>query len=369
MRFSFVGTIEINGQDAKVPGFRDINTSKATGTSMSLTCVAEQNNRAFMECAGFKNDTIKTFDTDNNKIEVKWNDREDADIIRKVANYGKNVITLNGQRYEFLSAFDFVNFVREHADEIKGKEYTITGRIQKNEYNGSITDRFIIQNMFEVEEEKRHQLRINGEFFFSADSVDLSDWKEEKKIIFNGYTQEYMSKDHPKAYVERTLIFDCGKIDFTNENHLKILALRLGLMGLNYDKDSDKIKVNLKKNTYYVQNVIISYQNGAQAIDFDESQLTPTQKQMVELGLKTVNDFRPAGQMFGTRVKLMKLVDFDARGKYDSGYVVCDDTAKEFEENIYMSVKPESEDELSNAMNPPEETKSDDDDGLDDLFG
>ena len=367
MRFSFIGIIDYNAQDAKIPGFRDINTAKASGISMSLTCIAEKNNRAFMECTGFKNDSIKTFDTDNNKIEVSWNDREDADIVKKVASYRKNVITLNGERHEFVATLDFIQFVRDHISEIKGKEFTVTGQIQKNEYNGVISDRFIIQNMFEVEEDKKHQLKVYGEFFFSADSVDLSDWKNDKKIIFNGYTQEYMSKEHPKAYVERTLIFDCSKLNFENEEHLRILELRLNLMGLTYNKDTDKIKVDLKKNTYYVQSVILSYQNGAQAIDFDESQLTPMQKQMIELGLKTVDDFRPAGQMYGAKVKIMKLVDFDVRGKYESGFIPCDDTAKEFEENIYVSVKPESEDDLAGAMNPPEDKSGDDD--IDDLFG
>ena len=196
MRFSFIGTVDINSNDAKVPGFRDINTVKdkkpIIGTSMNLTCIAEQNNRAFMECAGFKNDIIQTLDTDNNKIEIGWDDRNDADIVKKVANYKKNVITLNGERHEFVATLDFIQFVRDHISEIKGKEFTVTGQIQKNEYNGVISDRFIIQNMFEVEEDKKHQLKVYGEFFFSADSVDLSDWKSERKVIFNGYTQEYM---------------------------------------------------------------------------------------------------------------------------------------------------------------------------------
>ena len=154
MRFSFVAKISANSLDSKVPYIREINTPRATGYSLNLIAEAEQNNRAYMEMAGFKNDSIKTMNTDNNKIEVSWNDRNDPDVMKTVANYKKYVITLNGERHEYITEYDFIEFVRDNIDEIKGKEFTVTGQIKKNEYNGKISDRFIIQNMFEVTEDE-----------------------------------------------------------------------------------------------------------------------------------------------------------------------------------------------------------------------
>ena len=369
MRFSFVGTIQVNEQSAKVPGFRDINTKKANGVSMNLVCVAAQNNRAFMECAGFKNSSIKTMDTENNKIEVDWGDREDADIIKKVANYKKNVIVLNGERHEFIASLDFIQFIRDHIDEIKGKEFTVTGQVTKNEYNGKITDRFQIQNMFEVTEEKKHQLKVTGEFIFSADGVDTADWKSEKVINFNGYTQEWMDKDHPKALVAKTLVFNCSKLNLDDEKHVALLNYKLKQMGLSYE--DGKIKIGLKKNTYYKQSVILSYVNGAEEVPFDESTLTENQKEAIALGLKKLEDFRPAGAIFGNRVQIYKLTDFDMRGNYEDGAVKLDEKASEIEEMIYASAdKEETEDDF---MNPPEEEKKsgkkdDDDISEDDLF-
>lgn len=365
MRFNFVAKVECNGQDAKVPGFREIN-GKANGISMNLVAVAEQNNRAFMECAGFKNDVIKTFDNDNNKIEINWEDREDEDVIKKVANYRKNVIVLNGERREFVATLDFIQFIRDNIDEIKGKDFTITGQIQKNEYNGKISDRFQIQNMFEVTEEKKHQLRVYGDFFFNADGIDLADWKSERKITFNGYTKEYMNKEHPSAYVEKTITLDASKIDLTNEKHVALLAFRLKLMGVALD--GENVKISLKKNTYYANNVVLGYVNGAEKIEFSADQLTDTQKEMVALGIKKPEDFAPAGAIYGNRVQLYKLVDFDLRGKYEDGMVKLDEKASEFEENIYSSVKEETVDDFEKKMNKPVEKKSDED-GDDDLFG
>jgi len=355
MRYNFVGKVE-----AKEDKY--LRENKGGSVTLNLQCVAAQNNRAFLEMFGMKRDTIQTFNTENEKIEIDWKDREDEDVVKQVANFRKYIITLNGKRHEYISEWDFIQFVVENIDEIRGKEFTITGQVQKNDYDGKITDRFKIQNMYEVTEEKKHQLRVSGEFFFSADGVDTADWKKERKVIFNGYTREYMDKDHPNCYVPKTIIFDCSKLDFDNESHIEILKLRLELMGLEYDEDEDKIKVALKKNTYYAQNVILNYVNGAETVEFDESQLTPTQLKMVKLGVKKAEDFRPAGQIFGERVQLYKLVDYDLRGTYQDGLVKLNEKAKEFEENIYSQIADESEDDLdelpfSKKMNPPEEKK------------
>ena len=362
MRFNFVGEIGINGDDARVPGFRVIN-GKANGLSFNATVIAAQNNRAFVECAGFKNDQILTFDTDG-KIEINWDDRKDPDIVKKVANYRKNVITLNGERHEFISAFDFVDFIRDNADEIKGKEYTVTGQIQKNEYNGKISDRFVIQNMYELTEDKPHKLTVSGEFYFNADGIDLVDWKSEKKVNFNGYTKEYMSKDHPNVYVPRLITFDCSKIDFNNDGHIALVNYKLLQMGLSYDEG--KVKINLKKNTYYKMCVILNYINGAEKIDFDESTLTANQKMALKLGIKTIDDFRPNGAIFGERVQLYKLVDFDIKGDFADGCVKVDEKPSEFEENIYASANDETIEDFEKKMNKP--TSSNDDDDMEDLF-
>ena len=351
MRFNFTGKIEINSESAKVPGFREIN-GKANGISMNLIAVAAQNNRAFMECAGFKNDTIKTFDTENNKIEIDWNDRKDPDVIKKVANYRKNIITLNDERYEFISTLDFIKFIRDNIDEIKGKCFTVTGTVQKNEYKGKISDRFVIQNIFELKDDKKFGLGVHGEFFFSADGVDTADWKKEKKIIFNGYTQEYINKDHPRVYVDKSIVFDCSKLDLDDEKHVALLNYKLKQMGLSYENGN--INVNLKKNTYYKQAVVLEYINGAEEIEFDEKLLTDVQKEAIALGLKTPEDFRPVGKTFGDRVQIFKLKDFDLRGAFENGIVKLEDKASEFEENIYATADDETEDVLNGKMNPPE---------------
>ena len=367
MRFNFVAKIDANTDEgAKVPFIRKIDKEKVHGMSMNLTAIAEQNNRAFLEMAGFKNDKIQTFDNDRNKIEIDWDDRNDPDVIKSVAGFKRFVIAFDDERHEFITEYDFIEFVRDHLDDIKGKVFTITGQIRKNEYNGKITDRFQINSMYEVTDERKNQFRVYGEFFFSGDGVDTSEWKHDKKITFNGYTTEYIDKNHKDVLVAKSIIFDASKIDFENERHVALLTFKLKQMGVTLDGEA--VKVAAKKNAYYAQNVVLNYINGAEKKEFDESSLTETQREMVALGLKRPEDFAPAGSIYGDRVQIYKLIDFDLRGEYENGLKRLEEKASEIEDRIYVAADDETLDSFEEKMNKPVETKSDDDDMEDDLF-
>lgn len=349
-RFSFIGEIDANSLDARVPYYREIKSDKANGLGLNLVVIAATNNRAFVEMAGFKNDVIKTYDPDGNELNIDWDDRFDA--TDKVANYKKNVITLDGDRHEFVSEYDFIKFVIEHIDEIKHKRFTATGQLKKNVYKGKISDKFVLQNLFEVKEddEKKNQLRVVSEFFYNAEGIDTADWKKEKKLYINGYTKEYIDKDNKAVYVPRSVTFNCSKVDFENEMHVKRVKFKLALLNLGLDED--KITSKLKKSKYYAMSVVLSYSNGAEEIEFDESSLTPNQRLSIELGMKKLDDFKPKGSIYGNRVVEYKLVDYNLNGDYADGAVTLDESASDFEDNIYV-VKTESLDDFEKAMNKP----------------
>lgn len=364
-RFSFVGEIDANSLESKVPFYREIKTDKAEGFGLNLVVIAATNNRAFCEMAGFKNDVVKTYDSDGNELNIDWDDRFDENVTKDVANYKKNVITLNGDRHEFVSPYDFIKFVIDHIEEIKHKRFTVTGQISKNVYKGKISDRFQIQNLFEVKEddEKKNQLRVMSEFFFNTDSVDTADWKKGKKLYLNGYTKEYIDKDNKSVYVPRMLTFNCQKVDFENEMHVKRVQFKLAQLKLGLE--NDKITSTLKKNRYYSMNVILAFHQGAEEVEFSEAELTSNQLLAIELGLKTLDDFKPKGSIFGERVVEYRLIDYDLRGDYADGAKALEESSSDFEENIYSIPTNETVEDLEKAMNKPEESTEVD---LDDLF-
>ena len=381
MRFNATGSLAFNSLESKLPWKREGKTKNGDKyMSVNIAVASTKANRLMTECFGMISDEIKTMDTDNNKISIDWDDRNDPDVISKVANYKKHIVDLGDNRKEFISDYDFVKYIEENLDELKDGKYMITGNSNINEYNGKISQRFQIQNIYKVEDDAKNQLKITMDFYYMSSEVDITDWKEEKKIRISGYTTAWIPSEKKNMFVTQDVVMDCSKINEDNPKHIKLLQYKLKQLGLSYE--DGKIKNNLKKNKVYNLPIICNYFNGSEEVAFDESMLNDNQKMAIELGLKTLESFIPAGsRMYGDRIIEYRLVDFDLRGKYEDGAIQIDDTPSEFEENIYTPVTPESEEDLLDKavekknkkndsgddgwMNKPE---TDDDDDLGDLF-
>ena len=360
MRFNFVANIEANDESSKVPYIRTGTTKNGNEyKSLSLSAVAARNNRAFMEMFGMKEATIKTKDAENNDISFSWNDREDPDVVSQVANSRKYVIAMNDERKEFISAYDFITYVCDNLKEIKSKRWIINGFVRKDFYNGNVRDRFQIRNMFEAPEDRKNQLRVSMNEFWSAEDVDTDSWATEKVVTINGYTDEYI--DGKTQYVPQQVVFDCKKIDYENTRHVKVKDYKLRQLGM--EEVDGKLNVKLKKKKVYRLNLTCNYVNGAEEVEFDTSTLDANQLEAIELGLKTIDDFRPAGSIYGNRITVYKVVDFDLRGDAANGVYDSEFTESEFEDLIYRpDVKETIEDTVAKSINKPVADDIDDDD-------
>lgn len=361
MRVRFTGECVINGEETKNPYVRSGKTKSGNKyETFSCGLKAAKNNTAWLELFGMESDTIHTMDSDNNKIDVDWEDRFDDDVVSKVANYKKNVISLD-ERKEFVSPYDAVQYLVKNVDELRGKRITVTGQVNKNVYNGKISDRFQIQNVYLASEDDKNQFRCNDLFYFNKDSFDTADWKDEKKININGWIKTYISEEKKNMYVPQTIIFDCSKIDFENEKHRNRVNYMLKQMKCNLT-DDNKIKVSIKG--IHVIPVILTYNNGAQAEEITLDDLSPNQREAIELGIKELKDF--ASNVYGSRVTEFKLKDFDLTGDYSDGCVDTEMKMSEFEEDVF---EPATEEKLDDIMNKPEPAdETEDEDMEEDLF-
>lgn len=376
MRFNFCG--ELKFSEGKRPYLREGRGKNGKAwKSLNIGVASDVNNRGFVEIFGQDRDgdDIHTKGINGEDVTIAWKNRDTEETLSSVANYRKYVIALDGEeRMEFIDSWDAVNYILEHVDEIKNKRYVVTGDVTVDEYNGRITRRFTLRNIYPVREDNKNGLVLTGEIYFTADGIDLADWKDEKKININAYTKEWMSKDNPNAYVPQSFVFDCSKVNFENEKHVGIMKLRAKQFGVEF---SDKMqpKVFLKKTKIYAHSAVIKYVNGAETIEFGYDQLTPSQKEYVDWGLRSVEDFRPRGQAFGDRVVIYKITDFDLNGQYVDGLLQTEIMMKEFEEDIYRPAVKEDAESILSGMNPPEEEKEnekpvdDDEESIGDLFG
>ena len=358
-RFNFTGIMHLNKLDKPNPYIRTGKTKNGIEYKTFSTGIASAvNNRAYVELFGMDNDVIKTMDKDNNAIEVSKADRFDDDVVEMIANYRKYTVEFD-ERKDFISAFDAVSYLEQNAIHYDGKPVRITGQVAKNVYNGTVRDRFQIQSVHLASEEDKKKLQIVSDVYWTTDDVDVTDWKTEKKIYINGYTREYIDKDTGNKFLPQQCVFDASKIDFNNEHHVQVLDYKLRNLG--FVREQGKIKCTLKKNTVYTLRMIFTYVNGAEEVAFDESSLTPNQKEAIALGLKTIDDFRPRGSIYGNRITQYKISDFDLRDDAADGAYDCGITVSEFDDDKFTIVKEETvETVLEAAMNAPE-TEDDED--------
>lgn len=339
-------------------------------TRVNISMSNTPNNRLFAESFGCKNPVIKTKDTEGNNIEINRADAKDPSVIDTVANYRTFSVNIDGDRRIFLDNFDMNEFIAENKDTINNGIYTVVGSVEPNVYNGEISPRFKVQNIYQADENVAKKIQVTMDLFFNGDSFDLADWKTDKKIYVDGYTSAFFDKNTlgtetgANRYIPQRVVLDCSKIDFENEKHVKILNMRLKLLGLKLEED--KIVIALDKKNMYHLPMICNYVNGAEEVPFDESMLTKLQKECIDAGLNTIDDFKPKGSVFGDRTIAYKISDFDLTGDFADGMVKCDENMKEFEELIYTVTKAVSVDELDGFINMPTGI---DEDIEEDLFG
>ena len=364
MKFSFIGEFALD--PSKENNMRKGETANGTYLTLRPSIVAAKNNRGFCEIFGMKQKTIRTKNQEGEDIEIPWDDRFNPESIKDVSVYKRYTIAIGGERHEFISKYDFNEWILAHLDEIKGKRVLATGKTKKDFYKGTAKDTFPIDNIYEIGEndDRKNILSITGVIYWNKEGIDVSDFKAQKKIYINGYTEEYISKPIGNRFVPQQFVLNFSKYDLENEDEVK--QMRAGMLQFGLDYDSGKIISKIKKD-YASNEFEIQITNGAEEVEFTIDQCTEMQKMFINLGRKTLEDFKPKGIIYGNRTLEYQIKDPTLLGKYDKGMVAYDGE-EDFEDLIYIPVQDEKIDDVfpEDAMNQPEELNSESEDKDDD---
>ena len=377
-RFNFTGEIFMPKQTDKF-GFviKGKTAAKKEYLRMNLGVRENDHNMVFTEMFGSEQDTIKTRDNENNNIEIKWEDRFDSEIVALVSR--KTIVDFTGlivpsdkcldldelhveyesadagvelKRAEFISTYDAIKYVHLVSDCLDKKRIVVTGQLNTSAYKGKYSDRYQAANIYLAREDAKNNLQLTLEVFFNKDSYDDSDEKSEKVVRLNGYIPMYISKDDGIKYVPKTLVFNMAK------------ALELGL-----DKRVEAIKSEMKapKNRYYHMPYICKVLNGSEQVEVTVDMLTKKQREHMELGLFSLEDFKK--KTFGDRVQETRItkVGLTETG-FDDGMLECEETNNEFEEmiHVFVEVKEEKLEDVVEEAEVEAKTEEFDDD---DIFG
>ena len=369
-RFNFTGTVSLPKAESKKPFCKKFTKDNIEMVSMNFGIQEAKNSIGFVECFGSipKNEIIKTRDMNNNEIEIKWDDRFDENVIKDVANFRKYVIDLGedfGGRKEFISQYDAILYLKDNLPNYQGL-IRATGQMKKEWYEDKYYDKFVFQNVYAVDGEHKPSLRITADIYYCKDCIEKDNWKDDKVVLINGYIQQYINKDEGTKFIPQKFVFNASKLNPDNEKHMKLLKYKLKYV----DSKSKKWEHLLWE---------VKVLNGAEEVDFDESQLTDAQKEQIELGIKTLDDFRPNGSIYGERISEYRLLEPSLiktnSDDFSKGFVTCDMTKDEFDELIYHPAKKEKLSDLEESTKKESEEKNEkevdieDDIDDDDLFG
>lgn len=389
-RFNFVGTPVIPKQkaDTKRPFCKEMTKKDEKGKkremlSMTFGVKESDSNMAFVEAFDSKQDVIKTMNTDNEKMDVDWVDRFDEEIVSQVASYRKYIVDLgedHGGRQEFITVYDMIKHLQEHLPNYEGR-VVVTGQFTRDWYakKKMYFSKFRIQNVFAAPEERKSRLMITADLFYNKNSFDDSDFDENKKITLDCYIEQYINKDEGRKYVPIQVVFSGAKYDMENERHKKLLNYKMKyIKPTEITVDGKTVKLKPTQMVHIPWEMVLL--RGAEEADFDESMLTDAQKEQIELGIKTLDDFKPKGNIYGDRIDEFRLFDPKLDGDFADGLLEADDKGDEFEERIYQPPQDETLDEAKNNSKkgkksdeedePPfdEDEKKDDGVDEDDLF-
>jgi len=321
-KFIFIGDIGIAKDKEKF--YNSFLNDKGTWRSSKINFMIKESdhNAVFVELFGgyMADGKGKVFskDLENNNIEIPWADRNNTETLKMVADMKKFKVNF-GEQKEFITEFDMIECLKDELPKIT-KPVVITGQIKHKEYKGKYTDVFIIKTIRLAKEDEKNKLSANIEIYYSKDSLDTDDFKEEKIIKLAGFVPQYIDKETGIKYMPHPFILSAKKLDFTNEKHVEKFEFL-------------KKYLTVKTKTYVHIPWQMTVFRGADEVDWNESMLTKAQKEQVAFGLSSVDDFKPKSNMLGGNIYEYRLTKPLLVGDFSEGVVDSEIKIEEFENN------------------------------------
>lgn len=290
--------------------------------SISFGIKENGNNTAFVSLMGFQMDEIRTYGVNGEQLSIDWKDRLDPDIAKNVSfsrKYRVNLTDDFNDGKEFITQYDMVEYLAENLPHYDGK-LRVTGTWEKNAYNGKITDRFVIQNVYAATLDSSNKLELSMEAYYNGDCV--KEQKSDGKVYLDCYIRQFV-RGSGNIFFHQNAVLCNAAYDMNNERHVALWNLKKSYLE------------NLSKKKMYRMVWECRYINGAEVVEFDESMLTAPQKEAIELGMATLDDYKPRGPINGPKVNEVRLAAPKLTGDYKDGLVECDEKVDEILSMIF----------------------------------
>lgn len=224
------------------------------------------------------------------------------------------------KRHEFISAYDFIDFLNKfvNSDKIKDMKFKVSGiyELSYNEKSDVWYRNFSVQKIYRQTDDAEIVSSATLGFVFDKNAIDDNDFDETKKIYINGYIGQYLKNYKKLFFAPMPLTIDGNG---SEANYKKALGFKKKFVFPD-DENYDYREIGL----------VCTVLNGSQEVELTEDMLTDEQKENLEYGLITMEDIkRELGKpVYGDRVQDI-VIDKLARG-YSSGAKSVAYTEKDF---------------------------------------
>lgn len=238
----------------------------------------------------------------------------------------------NKKRHEFISEWDYIDFIKKVIDSEKYKDKLFfirgNGEYQYSDSQQKVYESYIPTRIYLAADDAEPSSTATINIIFNSESLDEMSVEEKGKYYVNGHMMEYDQNRKANIPVPVTIVIPVPEDDEKGKKKAEAF----------------KHKFMVDDDTYKEYGAIVNMLNGAQKTEITEDMLTDEQRKDLDLGIITMDDIRAeiGGNVYGDRIReyqLVKPARGFTKGRQDTVWTDEDMIIKPIEEAI-----PDSED-------------------------
>lgn len=244
----------------------------------------------------------------------------------------------NKKRHEFISEWDYIDFIKKVIDSEKYKDKLFfirgNGEYQYSDNQQKVYESYIPTRIYLAADDAEPSSTATINIIFNSESLDEMSVEEKGKYYVNGHMMEYDQNRKANIPVPVTIVIPVPEDDEKGKKKAEAF----------------KHKFMVDDDTYKEYGAIVNMLNGAQKTEITEDMLTDEQREDLDLGIITMDDIRAeiGGNVYGDRIReyqLVKPARGFTKGRQDTVWTDEDMIIKPIEEAI-----PDSEDLFENEV-------------------
>ena len=250
----------------------------------------------------------------------------------------------NKKRHEFISQWDFVDFIKKVIDSGKynNSKFFIRGNgdYSYSDKNQRAYESYVPTRIYLAADDAEESAIGTINLIFNKDSLDVMSAEEKEKYFVNGYMMEYDNNRKSNIPVQTTIVIP---IPDDEKGKKKAEAIKHKFM---LEEDDESFKE---------YGMLVNMINGAQRQEITEDMLTDEQKSDLKYGIITMDDIRDelGGSVYGERIReyqFVKPARGFTKGRQDTVYTEDDMHVKPLEseddDNLFDEETVDEDDEL-----------------------